>query len=114
MKNIIILVSVFFISCTKDYKSGTKSYLINNTNYQIVIVPYFKNIVDSTMLQSLKPFEKKQVFESSVMGKTLSPDFGTLVQPYDSVLIIFDEKYRSKHLKFNSDSSCEKCIGFTN
>ncbi|MDI9318956.1 MAG: hypothetical protein QM530_00640 [Phycisphaerales bacterium] len=109
-----VIVFFFFLSCIKDYKSNTRSYLKNESKHSIRIYPYTMGSVDSFGIFLIKPLGNLQVFESNVHGKTLSPDYGTLLKPYDSIVILFDDSIKVIHLKFNSTITCDECIKFEN
>lgn len=94
---------MLFIGCvTKDYKSNTKTYFHNITSHKIEVLPYLDGMVSNADYKQINPYEHKMVLEMNVYGRTLSPDFGTLLQPYDSVVVVFDDSIQSTHLKFNT------------
>lgn len=112
MKKIFIVGLVLIVSCIKDYNSSTKSYIDNKTSHNITIAPYYNGYIDSSLFRIILPFENKLVYEKNPRGKTLSPDYATILQPYDSVVVTFDGIYKTTHLKFNSEIMCTDCIVF--
>lgn len=106
------MVCIFCIGCTKDYKSHTETYLDNSTSYSIEIQPFQSGAIDMDQLVTINPHERLKVYEDNVWGKTLGPCWATLLQPYDSVMVVFNDERRSKHLRFSYTGSCDYCIGF--
>ncbi|MBL7706492.1 MAG: hypothetical protein JNM21_13185 [Taibaiella sp.] len=109
----LILITIFS-SCIKDYVSNTETFLINNTNHVIEIYPYTGGFTDPNSKIIIYPNERISVYKDNVWGKSLKPNYGTLLQPYDSVVIAFDTIYRVAHRSFRDSATlCSKCIAFS-
>lgn len=103
MKQLLYLLTlVFFSSCVKDYKSTTATFIKNTTSHKIEIIPYTNGVVNNEYYKLIEAYQDLEVYSGNVYGKTLEPDFGTLLQPNDSIVIKFDDSVKITHLKFNS------------
>jgi hypothetical protein len=116
MKQIIILTMLFCSACIKDYSSLTSSFIKNDTGHLILIEPYFNGLVDNNYTVELYPNEEKQLLKNVVVkGKSLGNAYGTYLQPFDSIIIHFDNTKFSIHTKFNStDTLGSEVIKFNN
>ncbi|MFT4062807.1 MAG: hypothetical protein QM642_10685 [Edaphocola sp.] len=86
----IHLLSLMLIEgCIKDYVSSTRTLMANQTPYDILIVPYKNGVLDMGNMRTVSAMETIEVYADNVMGKSLDPCWGTLLQPYDSVLVTF-------------------------
>lgn len=113
---LFITLGLFYLpGCVKDYRSHTQTYLVNETSYKIEIVPYKDGIALYDIQISLEPRERKIVLDDNPWGKTLSPCWGELLQPYDSTIVIFQDSTikKSIHLSWrDSTITCENCYSF--
>lgn len=111
---IVFLVFLMSVSCNKDYQSNTETFLNNNTNHIVEIYPYTGGFTDPNSKIIIYPNQRISVYKDNVWGKSLKPNYGTLLQPYDSVVIAFDTIYRVAHRSFRDSSAlCSKCIAFS-
>jgi hypothetical protein len=117
MKSIYIYITFSLLTACDDRKSSTTTYLINNTDYLIEILPFNYGVMDSTAYKTLAPKEKNRVFSASPWGKTLSPNWGLMNQWYDSIIVIFNANpiKQTIHLSWrDSTISCENCLNYYN
>ncbi len=100
-KYILVLPFLLVFSCKKEEIGHTKSYLINSTSHNIKILPYLGASLDNSASKTIPPNSTIEVYAADVRGKTLDPSFGTLLQPYDSVVVSYDDVVKISHIKFN-------------
>lgn len=119
MKRLILLFFVITYitvlnSCIKDYKSSTATYLINESTVPITIIPYQDGYAIEEEKKIISSGERIQVFKDSPWGKTLRPNWGTIINFYDSVIVIFKDsfQYPVRHLVYNDTISCHKCVPY--
>ena len=114
MKNLIFFSCLLFmISCKKEEVGQTKSFIKNSTSHSIKLMPYNGGIFDSTNIKTITSNTTIEMYSANVRGKTVEPCFGTLLQPYDSVVIVYDNLYKIPHIKFNGISNAPKKVLFT-
>jgi hypothetical protein len=102
MKSLIFIsFCLFLLSCQKEKVGNTNSVIRNSTNFVIKLLPYKNGILDNSNLKELPPNTDLVVYTANVRGKTLEPCFGTLLQPYDSILVTFNDSIKIPHIKFN-------------
>ena len=89
-------------SCTVEEQGSTESLLINNTEHQIKIIGYQNG--SKQELKNLAPQETVVVLKMHVFGKTIYPNFGTMLQPFDFIEVVYDNKDTIVHQRFNSQS----------
>jgi uncharacterized lipoprotein YehR (DUF1307 family) len=104
-----ILILLFCFGCA-EHKSSTQTYLKNSTGHKIEVCPFLNGIPTNTDYKLVLPFENLKVLDMHVNGKTLSPNFGSLLRTYDSVVIKFDDSIAITHLRFNVTSVSYKAI----
>ncbi|MEO7266306.1 MAG: hypothetical protein ABIW38_15425 [Ferruginibacter sp.] len=100
-KYILVFSFIPLLSCTKEEIGHTKSYLINSTNHNIKILPYIGASLDNSASKTIPPNSTIEVYAADVRGKTIDPSFGTVLQPYDSVVVSYDDVVKIPHIKFN-------------
>ena len=113
MKPIVFLstVALIFSSCIRDYSSTTSSVIKNETAHTIQINPYLNGVIDNSMSYFINPnSEITPINLSMVRGKSLGSALGRLLQPFDSVVVVFDGFKSSKHNRFTDSSNCNNCI----
>jgi hypothetical protein len=98
---LICILSLFLISCSKEKTGNTKTIFKNSTDHRIKIIPYIGNLVDNANIKTLLQQSETVVYEANVRGKTIDPSFGLLLQPYDSVVVSYDDTVKIPHIKFN-------------
>lgn len=114
MKNLIFFSFLLFImSCKKEEVGQTKSFIKNSTSHSIKLLPYNSGILDNTNIKTITPNSIIEVYSANVRGKTIEPCYGTLLQPYDSVVVIYDNLYKIPHIKFNSTFNGLKKVVFS-
>lgn len=102
MKQILFFGFVLFlIGCEKEEVGHTKSYIKNTTSHTIKLLPYNGASLDNSNIKIVAPNSTLEVYAANVRGKTIEPSFGTLLQPYDSVLVTYDDTIKIPHIKFN-------------
>lgn len=102
----LILILLFLInecSCTIEKSGSTETHLINATEHQIKILGFNNGIMRE--ISTIAPNETVVVLKMHVKGKTLYPNFGTLLQPYDSLKVVYDDSATAIHQRFNSQSN---------
>jgi hypothetical protein len=104
----VLLLNIW--SCTVEEQGSTESLLINNTEHQIKIIGYQKG--SKQELKNLAPQETVVVLKMHVLGKTIYPNFGTMLQPFDWIEVVYDSKDTIVHQRFNSQS--QSGIPYTN
>lgn len=82
--------------------------------FTIKIVPYRGSQINIPNVKSILPNSEIEVYNASPRGKTIEPSFGTLLQPYDSVLVSYNDSIKIGHMKFNSPVTYTRKIDFTN
>ena len=110
------LIILFFcaISCTKEKLGHTETFIENKTSHLIRLLPYYGAILDLNYSKTIPPLSKIQAYTANVRGKTIDPCFGTLLQPYDSVLVTYDDTVKISHIKFNSSYNGTHVVNFRN
>lgn len=108
-----LFFSLVFFSCQKEEMSHTKTIYKNTTVHKIRVVPFSGGIVDNQSIKLVSALSETLVYEANVRGKTLSPSLGTLFQPYDSVVVYYDDTVRIAHIKFNLPYSGSHKVLFT-
>lgn len=98
---LICIFSIFLFSCSKEKTGNTKTVFKNSTNHRIKIMPYIGSLVDNANIKTLPQQSETVVYEANVRGKTIDPSFGLLLQPYDSVVVSYDDTVKIPHIKFN-------------
>lgn len=102
MKNIFIFSFLLFLNgCIKEPVGHTTSFINNTTTHTIKLLPYNGTTLDNANIKIVNPNSTLRVFDFNVRGKTIEPCFGTLLQPYDSVLVTYDGLVKIPHVKFN-------------
>lgn len=102
MKNIFIFSFILLLNgCIKENVGHTTSFINNTTAHTIKLLPYYGATLDNANIKIINPNSTLQVYASNVRGKTIEPCFGTLLAPYDSVLVTFDDIVKIPHIKFN-------------
>ena len=115
MKNIFILSFILFLNgCIKEKVGHTKSFITNTTTHTIKIYPYYGATLDNSNIKIVNPNSTVEVYKLNPRGKTIDPCFGTLLQPYDSVLITYDDVVKIPHIKFNLTYTGNHKILFSN
>jgi hypothetical protein len=111
--NITLLLALTFVGCIKEDVGNTKTYIKNNTQHKIILLPYSGSSIDNHMRREIDPLKTTEIFHQVVRGKSLEPCFGTLLQPYDSVLVTYDDTVKIAHIKFNITTNNKHCILFS-
>ena len=111
----ILFFSLFlcFIGCIKDKVGHTKSLIKNTTMHTIKLLPYKGATLDNANIKIVPANSTVEVYDANVRGKTIEPSFGTLLQPYDSVLVTYDDIVKIPHIKFNLSYAGSHRILFT-
>ena len=95
--------------------SSRSTTLINNqTNYSIQILPYREGQIDNTLAKTILAQQTSEVFQLRKAGKSPGPSFAIHLQPYDSVVVVFNQQKSITHLKFNSIVDSSRRIPFNN
>ena len=102
-----------FISCKKEEVGHTSSFIKNTTSHKIMLLPFNGAILDNASIKVINPNTTLEVYNKSVRGKTIEPSFGTLLQPYDSVVVSYDDTIKIPHIKFNTVYSGNHKVLFT-
>lgn len=93
---------LYLLSCTKETVGHTKTFIKNTTSHTIKLIPYNGASLDNANIKIVSPNSTLEVYNANVRGKTIDPCFGTLLlQPYDSVLVTYDDTVKIPHIKFN-------------
>lgn len=93
--------SILLTQCTKEEVGLTKTFIINTTNHRIRILPFNGSNLDNIRIKLIEPLATVEVYSASVKGKTIDPCYGTLLQPFDSVVVTYDDTIRIPYIKFN-------------
>jgi hypothetical protein len=102
MKTIFISILMLLLNgCIKEKVGHTTSFINNKTAHTIKLLPYNGATLDNANIKIVNPNSTLQVYDFTVRGKTIEPCFGTLLQPYDSVLVTYDDVVKIPHIKFN-------------
>ncbi len=101
MKPLIKILSIALLSsaCIIEDGGTTRSFLINQTNYQIKVVPLLNGIEQADAIKVINPKETLLVFQTHQRGKIKKPSYPDILKSYDCVKIIFDYQYTVVHLK---------------
>lgn len=101
-------------SCKKKgvYYS-TKSYVINKSNHQIQILPYFNGAVFQELARVIEPNTTKEVSIQNSYGLGYST-FGENLMGFDSVVVLFDGIKTSRHLTYYDSSTYHNSIKYSN
>jgi hypothetical protein len=96
-------VTLFLLmtNCTKEKIGHTKTLIKNSTAYTIKLLPYNGATLDVNNVKIIPAAATVEVYSANVRGKTIDPCFGTLLQPYDSVLVTYNDSVKIPHIKFN-------------
>jgi hypothetical protein len=92
---------ILLFACSKEKTGHTKTIYKNSTSHKIKIIPYIGSSIDNSNVKTLLQQSETTVYEANVRGKTIDPSFGLLLQPYDSVVVSFDDTVSIPHIKFN-------------
>lgn len=111
MKNIILIQTLILCiySCTIEKYGSTETILKNDTDYSIQILSYKGDKVYEE--KNIPPKHSLVALKMNVKGKTIYPNYGTLLQPFDSVVVIYNNTVSVTHLRF--DSKNDKGIPFS-
>lgn len=101
IRNILYLMVVILPGCIKEEVGHTQTFIKNITNHTIKLLPFSGGAIDGGMTRVIPALSNIEVFSANVRGKTLDPSFGTLLNPYDSVLVVYDDTVKIPHIKFN-------------
>lgn len=101
-KYILVLFVVSFVSCRVEKTGSAATLIVNESSHDIEILPFINGEIDSSYHKSIKGKSVQSVYQSNGKGKTTGPPFGLYLQPFDSIVVLFDKKSKSVHLKFNS------------
>lgn len=101
MNYLLLLLLIVFMGCIKEKVGHTKSFIKNSTSYKIILLPYNGAAIDNSNIKVINPNSSVEVYNANVRGKTIEPSFGTLLQPYDSVVVSYDDTIKIPHIKFN-------------
>jgi hypothetical protein len=99
---LILVILINICSCTIEKYGSTETHLINTTEHQIKILGFKNGIMKE--ISAIAPNETVLVLKMRVKGKTLYPNFGTLLQPYDSVKVVYDNSLSIIHQRFNNSN----------
>lgn len=115
MRLIVFLSLCCLFSCIKEKSGGSVTFLKNLTGHNITILPYSGNKSNSKNQINILPYEKKEVQNVKGKGKSLGSSFASSLQLYDSILVQFNDEFKTTHLdfKYMSDSVIDK-LEFTN
>ncbi|MEJ7625504.1 MAG: hypothetical protein WKF35_01470 [Ferruginibacter sp.] len=108
-----LIVVIFFFGCTKEKVGHTKLYIKNTTTHTIKLLPFNGGALENNSIKIINPNSEIEVYDANVRGKTVEPCFGTLLQPYDSVLVTYDDLVKIPHIKFNLPYSGNHKVLFT-
>jgi len=89
------------VACTKEKSGHTSTFIKNTTTHTIKLLPYKGASIDMSYAKTIPATSIIEVYSANVWGKTIDPCFGTLLQPYDSVVVKFDDTVMIPHIKFN-------------
>lgn len=98
---IFFLLILCMFSCTKEKVGHTKTFIKNTTSHTIKLLSYYGATLDVNNTKIIPPSSTIEAYTANVHGKTIDPCFGTLLQPYDSVLVTYDDTVKISHIKFN-------------
>ena len=114
MKRIVIILILILLSTACIIEDGgfTESFLINQSNHSIKVVPYLNGTVQVDAIELVNPYEKLSVFHLHQRGKITKPSYADILIAYDSVKLIYDDQYAVKHLKTVAQAPHE--ISFVN
>ncbi|MEO6612756.1 MAG: hypothetical protein ABIT05_11745 [Chitinophagaceae bacterium] len=101
MKYSLLFLLVVSIGCVKEKVGHTSSFIKNSTSHKIILLPYNGTTLDNSTIKVINPNSTVEVYNDNVRGKTIEPGFGTLLQPYDSVVVSYDDTIKIPHIKFN-------------
>ncbi len=106
MKNTFAYVfCVLFFGCSKEKIGHTETFINNTTAHTIKIMPFNGSTLDLNNLKVIPASTTIEIYSANVRGKTIDPCFGVLLQPYDSILIVYDDSIKIPHIKFNQTYS---------
>ena len=111
---IFFLLVLWMTNCTKEKIGHTKTFIKNTTAYTIKLLPYSGATLDVSNIKTIPPASTVEVYSANVRGKTIDPCFGTLLQPYDSVLVTYNDSVKIPHIKFNLSYPGDHKILFQN
>jgi hypothetical protein len=111
----LISLSLFMhSSCIKEEVGHTNSIIKNDTNFTVKLLPYKNGTIDYTTAKTILPNSEIKVFDASVRGKNLEPSFGILLQPYDSIVVTYNDTVKIAHIRFNLLVLHTRKIDFSN
>ena len=93
MKALYVLIAFLLISCIKETRSDSYTYIINNTAHSISIAAYYKGNIEPSLSANIAPFEQKIINHNGGLGNTDIAggySYGAILGVMDSVLVIFD------------------------
>jgi hypothetical protein len=101
MRYLLYFTFLILAGCSKEQFGHTKTFYVNSTNHSIKLLPYNGGLLLAGDVKTIPPLSTTEAYSASVRGKTIDPCFGTLLQPYDSVLVTYDDAVKIPHIKFN-------------
>jgi hypothetical protein len=101
MKLLFIIPLIGVISCTKERSGHTSTIIKNTTTHTIKLLPYNGASIDMSYSKTIPGSSTVEVYSENHFGKTIEPCFGRLLQPFDSVVVRFDDTVMIPHIKFN-------------
>lgn len=99
--SLYLMAGIILPSCIKEESGYTKTFINNTTNHTIKLLPFYQGVIARDLTRIIPPLTNIEVYSDIVRGKTIDPSFGTLLNPYDSVLVVYDDTVKIPHIKFN-------------
>jgi hypothetical protein len=115
MKAIIILclLSMAMFSCKKEGTGRSITLIENQSSHDIELLPYLNGKQNADIKKFIPKNSTKEVQTAGGRDKEIGSSYGITLQPYDSVVVIFDGLVKRVHLKFNSSANTTGKIVFS-
>ncbi|MCX6166557.1 MAG: hypothetical protein NT021_01035 [Sphingobacteriales bacterium] len=100
MKVLYILIAFLIVSCIKETRSDSYTYIVNNTAHNISIMAYYNGNIEPSLSANIAPQEQKIINYNGGLGSTDIAggfSYGAILGIMDSVLVIFDNKDSISH-----------------
>jgi len=97
---------------TIEKSTNSRSFIINETNYIIKLIPYDNGNELASLTQIIQSSEEKLVLDYNNRGKGQGFAYPRSMQPIDSIIVLFDDKIKTVHYTFNVSGINPKAIKF--
>jgi hypothetical protein len=100
LKKVLSIIMLISSACIIEGMGASQSFLINESNHQIKVIPYLNGLEQADAIKVVNPHETQMVFQMHERLKTMKPNYADiLLLTYDSVKVVYDDQFAVWHLK---------------